>query len=71
MWDPAGEPLKTIDTRDVRQVEGIWTAHEIDVEQHQTGHRTVLRLTRAAYSFRSSDDMFTQQTLVRGLRTPE
>jgi len=69
VWDPLGAHLKTVDTRDIRQVAGIWTAHEISAENHQTGQRTVLRLRSANYDVEPVADIFTPGALERGVRS--
>jgi len=37
-WDIKGNPLKVIESKDIRQIDGIWTAHEIYARNHKTGH---------------------------------
>ncbi len=64
--DVAGNPLKTVRTRDIRLVDGIWTAHVIDVENHKTGHRTVLEYSDIDYAAGVDDDVFTERALRRG-----
>ena len=66
--DVAGNPLKTVRTRDIRLVDGIWTAHTIDVENHKTGHRTVLEFSAIDYAAAVDDNVFTQRALRRGIR---
>jgi len=64
--DPGGRRLKTAWIRDVRQVDGIWTPHEIEVRNHQTGHRTVFRFEDVAYEPGLPDSVFTPRGLSRG-----
>jgi outer membrane lipoprotein-sorting protein len=66
-WDVRGEPLKTSFIRDIRQVQGIWTAHEIEARHHKTGHRTVFTFSDVDYGSNIDDDLFTERTLLRGL----
>ena len=66
--DVAGNPLKTVRTRDIRLVDGIWTAHVIDVENHKTGHRTVLEYSDIDYAAGVDDHVFTERALRRGIR---
>ena len=66
--DVAGNPLKTVRTRDIRVVDGIWTAHTIDVENHKTGHRTVFEFTDIDYAADVDDSVFTERALRRGVR---
>ena len=66
-WDTRGKLLKTIITKDIRQVQGIWTQHRIEVENHKTGHRTVFTFSEVDYAKGVSDDVFTQRMIRRGL----
>ncbi len=65
-WDLSGNPLKTIYFRDIRQVEGIWTAHELVAQNHKTGHTTVLQMADIDYDTDVDDVIFTQAGLKRG-----
>lgn len=64
--DPAGRRLKTAEIGDVRRVDGIWTPHTVRVENHRTGHRTVLRFEDVDYATAPPDDLFTPRALRRG-----
>jgi len=66
-WDVRGNALKTIYTRDIRQVQNIWTAHTIEVINHKTGHRTRFIFSDVDYSAGVKDSIFTQRSLRRGL----
>jgi len=64
--DTAGRLKKTALLSDIREVEGIWTVHNIDVENHRSGHRTIFRSTEVEYSKEVSEDLFTERALRRG-----
>ncbi len=66
-WDIKGKPLKTSYFRDIRKVQGIWTQHRIEVENHKTGHRTLFLFRDVDYEQGVSDNLFTQNALRRGL----
>lgn len=66
-YDTRNKPLKTIITRDIRQVQGIFTAHHIEVKNHKTGHKTVFQFSSVDYEKGVSDDYFTERALRRGL----
>jgi len=66
-WDTNGNPLKTVSARDIRKVQGIWTQHEIDVENDKTGHSTKFLFSDVDYKSGVPDKFFTQNTLRRGL----
>jgi outer membrane lipoprotein-sorting protein len=65
-WDPKGRRLKTIHATEITKVNGIWTAHRIEAENHKTGHRTIFRSTEVSYSSPVKDDVFTERALRRG-----
>ncbi len=66
-WDTRGKLLKTTRTGDIRQVQGIWTQHRIEVENHKTGHRTVFTFSEVDYAQGVGDGVFTQKAIRRGL----
>ena len=66
-WDTRGKLLKTIYTRDIRQVQSIWTQHHLEVENHKTGHRTVFIFSEVDYAKGVRDGLFTQKAIRRGL----
>lgn len=68
MWDLKGQPLKTIHFRDIRQVQGIWTPHLIEVVNHKSGHQTRFRFSNVDYQSGVEDRIFTQNALKRGWR---
>ncbi len=65
-WNVPGEPLKTVSLLDIREVEGIWTAHRIEARNHRTGHRTHLLFGAVDYGAELSPDLFTERALSRG-----
>lgn len=66
-WDTKGNLLKTVHFKDIRQVQGIWTAHILEVENHKTGHSTVFTFSDVVYQDDMNDNLFTQQTIQRGI----
>ena len=66
-WDTRGKELKTIVTKDIRQVQDIWTQHRIEVENHKTGHRTVFTFSEVDYATGVRDGVFTRKAIRRGL----
>jgi predicted Na+-dependent transporter/outer membrane lipoprotein-sorting protein len=66
LWDVAGNRLKTIRTEDIRQVQGIWTAHRLEVDNHKTGHRTRFVISDVSYEDGVDDELFTERALRRG-----
>ncbi len=62
-----GKPLKTVLTKEIRQVQGIWTAHLMEVSHHKTRHSTKFTFSDVDYQTEISDDLFTERALRRGL----
>ena len=66
MWDVRGHSLKTVVTKEIREVQGIWTAHRVEATHHKTGHRSLFTVTEVDYQNPISDDVFTELALRRG-----
>ncbi|MEO0443457.1 MAG: outer membrane lipoprotein-sorting protein, partial [Pseudomonadota bacterium] len=66
-WDTQLNPLKTLTINDIRQVDGIWTRHQLAVDNHKTGHRTEFLFSDVDYRTAVDDRVFTRQALSRGL----
>lgn len=67
-WDTKNNHLKTTVFRDFRQVDKIWTVHEILVKNHKTGHQTRLSISNVAYDIPIDDAVFEERSLRRGYR---
>lgn len=65
-WNVPGQALKTVVFREIRPVEGVWTAHRIEAENLRTGHRTQLIFRDVDYHTELADDLFTEAALSRG-----
>ena len=66
-WDIKDNLLKTITISNIEKVQGIWTQHNIDVENHKTGHSTRLTFSAVDYQSPVPDDIFTTNAIKRGL----
>ncbi len=66
-YDVRGKPLKTTLFKDIKQIDGIWTAHRLEVNNHKTGHKTVFIFSDVIYHKEVRDDFFTQRAIRRGL----
>ncbi|NUM54505.1 MAG: outer membrane lipoprotein-sorting protein [Candidatus Hydrogenedentes bacterium] len=66
-WDPSGAMFKTISIRDYEQIDGVWTARTMEAKNLKTGHATVFTITEVRYNLGLPDDVFSAQTLERGL----
>lgn len=65
-WDPKGKRLKTYQVSDVRKVDGIWTRHRMEVENHLTGHHTLFVFSDVDYQKTVLGTLFSTRSLVRG-----
>jgi len=64
--DPKGTPLKTFEAEDIRQVDGIWTRHQLTVNNLKTGHSTHFSASEVNYRAEVRDSVFTERTMVKG-----
>jgi hypothetical protein len=67
-WDLAGRHLKTARVLDVREVQGVWTPHRIEVRNHRSGHTTIFEFSEIDYRTPLGDELFTESALRQGLR---
>jgi len=67
-WDQAGRELKHLHVMEVQQVQGIWSAINIEMSNVQSQHKTILKLSDKQYNTGLKDRLFTQRTLKRGYR---
>jgi hypothetical protein len=57
------EPVKRLTVNQLENVQEIWTATEVTMQDLQSGHRTVLKMTKIAYNTGLQEAGFTQQSL--------
>ncbi len=67
-WNLRGEHHKTVDAGEIREVDGIWTAHRIRARNHENGHRTVFTLDEIGYPENLETNLFTERRLRQGWR---
>ncbi len=65
-WDINGNPLKTTEIEALVLIDDIWTVQKINAVNHKTGHRSVLTFSGSDYKTKLEDDLFVEQTLLRG-----
>ena len=65
-WDEAGNLLKTIHIKSIEKVAGIWTIKKIEAVNIKTGHKTSITISKVDYKSAVSDDIFTEESLMRG-----
>lgn len=67
-WDRKGQELKHFHATEVQQIQGIWTATAMVMENVQTGHRTEMKFSDQQYNSSLSDRSFSKRMLKRGYR---
>jgi len=67
-WDRKGQELKHFKITEVKQIDGIWTATSMLMENVQTGHHTEMTFTNQKYNSGLSDRTFSERMLKRGYR---
>ncbi len=65
-WDINGNKLKTLNTKEIKLIDGILTRHLLEVENHKTGHRTVFTFRNVDYQETPADDLFSERAIKRG-----
>jgi predicted RND superfamily exporter protein len=66
-WDINQNELKTAVMSDIRLIDGIWTRHNLIVDNHKTGHHTEFSFSQVDYNTEVKDRIFTRQSLTRGV----
>jgi outer membrane lipoprotein-sorting protein len=66
-WDVGGNLLKTTLITEVKPVQGIWTIHKLQAENHKTNHKTNIVFKNVNYQVNVSDNIFTEESLERGV----
>lgn len=66
-WDLKDRLLKTYTASSISQVDGIWTKHQLEVQNHKTGHHSRFVFSNVDYQTPVQDDVFSRRTLERGL----
>jgi len=67
-WDRKAQELKHFHAIEVKQVQGIWTATKVLMENIQTGHKTEIEFSDQQYNTGLSDRKFSERMLKRGYR---
>ena len=67
-WDRKGQELKHFRITALEQIDGIWTATGMVMENVQTGHKTEMVFSEQKYNGGLSDGLFSERMLKRGYR---
>ena len=66
LWDIRGNRLKTIRLDRIEEIDGIWTATIIHIQNHKTGHQTRFIFSDVDYKAPVDDKWFETRRLTRG-----
>lgn len=69
-WVKEGGKLKYMEVKTLKQIDGIWTATEMQMttkKNKQTEHSTIMRFNNVKYNQDLSEDMFTVRRMEKGL----
>jgi outer membrane lipoprotein-sorting protein len=64
-YDHGDNLWKVMERRKVSQIDGYWTASEIEMQDHKIEHRTIMVLSKITFDAGLSDAMFTERFLQR------
>lgn len=67
-FDKKGKLLKELSVSDFEEIDGIWTANTMHMNNLQKDHQTTLSFSNNQYNTDLDDDLFSQRQLQRGLR---
>lgn len=66
IYDTAEKPLKEIVFEEVREVQGVLTAHRIEARNLGTGHRSIFTFSNIRYQIEIPTEVFDEQLLHHG-----
>ncbi len=67
-WDMQGKLLKTESFQEIKPVEGVWTVHRMEAENHKTKHKTRFTFKDIHYNTSMPDDVFTTRAIQHGFK---
>jgi hypothetical protein len=59
------KPVRNLQYGDIRQVQGIWTAHKVDMHDLGRKSHTIMTMDKLQYNVKLSESDFTLQALRR------
>lgn len=60
--------LKELTVSDIDQIDGIWTAHTLFMNNIQKKHKTVFKMSNVRYNTGLDDDLFSQRRIQKGMQ---
>jgi len=65
-WDLKGKLLKTLVSRNIRLIDGIYTRHEMTMKNNKTGHQTKFSFSNVNYKTLVKDSLFSKRAMKQG-----
>jgi outer membrane lipoprotein-sorting protein len=66
-WDIAGNDLKSTYVKDIKKIQGIWTFQMLEATNHKNNHKTIITFGNSDYKTAIDDELFSEESLVRGV----
>jgi outer membrane lipoprotein-sorting protein len=66
-WDIAGNDLKSTYVKDIIEIQGIWTFQALEATNHKNNHKTTITFGNSDYKTPIDDELFSEESLVRGV----
>ena len=66
-YDKLDALQRVLTMSDIRQVQGFWTVHVMEMRNVQTGHSTTLKVLNPQYQVQVDRSLFTVNKLEQGL----
>jgi outer membrane lipoprotein-sorting protein len=67
-YDKKLKLLKELTVKDIDQIDGIWTAQTMMMDNIQKKHKTVFRFSNFRYNTGLEDDLFSQRRIQKGIK---
>jgi outer membrane lipoprotein-sorting protein len=67
-YDKKLKLLKELTVSDIDQVDGIWTAHTLTMDNIQKKHKTIFNIDNVRYNTGLEDDLFSQRRIQKGIQ---
>lgn len=66
-YDKLDKLHRLLTVSQIEKIQGFWTMHLMQMENVQTGHKTIIRMDDQKYDLNISQNLFTVSKLEKGL----
>ena len=66
-YDKLNELHRRLTISNINKVQGFWTMHHMQMENVQTGHKTIIRMDNQKFNIKLSPNLFTVSQLEKGI----